>query len=93
MDWEALVSGEEVPKETFQQQVMLFAYSILASSLVLHAGLKPYAVIGHSAGELPGAYLAGAFDLQSCVDLLRLGLDFLCICFFLSRLAPCRERI
>ncbi|WP_454917638.1 SDR family NAD(P)-dependent oxidoreductase [Xanthobacter sediminis] len=51
-------------------QPMLFAIGVgLAESLMAH-GCRPSAVLGHSVGEIPAAYVSGALDLKDAVEVI-----------------------
>ncbi|MFG1478123.1 SDR family NAD(P)-dependent oxidoreductase [Xanthobacter sp. V4C-4] len=51
-------------------QPMLFAIGVgLAESLMAH-GCRPSAVLGHSVGEIPAAYICGALDLKDAVEVI-----------------------
>ncbi|CAK9013694.1 unnamed protein product, partial [Durusdinium trenchii] len=73
LELDALLSAEKLPESVLEQQIMLFAFSMVLSDLLQGLGLQIHAVVGHSAGELPCAYLAGALTLQDAVNLLSLG--------------------
>ena len=73
LELDALLSAEKLPESVLEQQIMLFAFLMVLSDLLQGLGLQIHAVVGHSAGELPCAYLAGALTLQDAVNLLSLG--------------------
>lgn len=51
-------------------QPMLFAIGVgLAESLMEH-GCRPSAILGHSVGEIPAAYISGALDLKDAVEVI-----------------------
>lgn len=51
-------------------QPILFAIGVgLAESLMAH-GCQPSAVLGHSVGEIPAAYVSGALDLKEAVEVI-----------------------
>ena len=68
IDWSLLVGCQDPSTlSTFDQQALLFAHSMVMSNLMAKLGLKPDAVLGHSAGELTCACASGALDIaQSC---------------------------
>lgn len=68
IDWSLLVGCQDPSTlSTFDQQALLFAHSMVMSNLLAKLGLKPDAVLGHSAGELTCACASGALDIaQSC---------------------------
>ncbi|CAK9013867.1 unnamed protein product [Durusdinium trenchii] len=75
LELDALLSAEKLPESVLEQQIMLFAFSMVLSDLLQGLGLQIHAVVGHSAGELPCAYLAGALTLQDAVNLLLAKVD------------------
>lgn len=52
-------------------QPLLFAVDFALGRLLLDRGVRPAAMLGHSAGELVAATLAGVFELPDAVVLVR----------------------
>src|SRR5438874_391578 len=53
-----------------RSQVLLFTVDYAMSRQIMSWGVEPVALLGHSAGELVAATLAGVFDLPDAVELL-----------------------
>ncbi|MFG1610392.1 type I polyketide synthase [Actinoplanes sp. NPDC049265] len=56
--------------ETQLTQPALFAVEWAVGRALLDCGVRPYALCGHSIGELTAATLAGVFSLSSAVDIV-----------------------
>jgi len=68
-DW--LSDDPAVPLEhPTRSQVLLFAVDYAISRQIMSWGVRPAALLGHSAGELVAATLAGVFALADAVELL-----------------------
>jgi [acyl-carrier-protein] S-malonyltransferase len=70
---EAWLSDESrVPlDDVTRAQPLLFTVGYALGSMVLSWGVRPAALLGHSVGELVAATLAGVFDLEDAVALMR----------------------
>lgn len=66
-DW---LSGADVDHVS-RAQPLLFAVDYALGRMVLSWGVKPVALIGHSAGEVVAATLADVFSLEEAVSLVR----------------------
>lgn len=51
-------------------QPLLFAIGVAVAESLMEAGCRPAAILGHSVGEIPAAYVAGALDLKQAVELI-----------------------
>ena len=58
--------------ETEVAQPAIFAIQAALATLLMSFGVAPDAVIGHSVGEVAGAYIAGALSLEDAVRLVVL---------------------
>jgi len=58
--------------ETALAQPLIFAVEYALARLLIHWGVRPAAMIGHSIGEYVAATLAGVFDLEEAVRLVVL---------------------
>jgi len=68
-DW--LSDDPVVPMDhVTRSQVLLFTVDYAMSRQIMSWGVEPVALLGHSAGELVAATLAGVFDLPDAVELL-----------------------
>jgi len=56
--------------QTQNAQPLLFIFSYALSRLIIHWGIKPYAMIGHSIGEYVAACLAGVLSLEEALRLV-----------------------
>ncbi|SCL27372.1 Acyl transferase domain-containing protein [Micromonospora pallida] len=56
--------------ETDLTQPALFAVEWAVGRALLDCGVRPYALLGHSIGELVGATLANVFSLESAVEIV-----------------------
>lgn len=52
-------------------QPLLFAVDLGLGAMVLDWGVRPWALVGHSVGELAAATLAGVFEVADIVRLIR----------------------
>jgi acyl transferase domain-containing protein/NAD(P)-dependent dehydrogenase (short-subunit alcohol dehydrogenase family) len=59
-------------KQTAVAQPLLFAFSYALARLLLHWGITPRAMIGHSIGEYVAACLAGVLSLEDALRLVAL---------------------
>jgi phthiocerol/phenolphthiocerol synthesis type-I polyketide synthase E len=57
-------------RNTALAQAALFAVEWATGRMLLDFGIRPYAMLGHSVGELVGAALGGVLDIEAAVDLL-----------------------
>ncbi|MCH7612101.1 MAG: ACP S-malonyltransferase [Candidatus Marinimicrobia bacterium] len=62
---------EETLKQTQYTQPALYILSVIIGSLLMENGLKPAAAAGHSLGEYSAYTLAGAFDFESGLTLVK----------------------
>ncbi len=62
---------EETLKQTQYTQPALFILSVIIGTLLLENGLKPAAAAGHSLGEYSAYALAGAFDFETGLTLVK----------------------
>ncbi|UCH95165.1 MAG: SDR family NAD(P)-dependent oxidoreductase, partial [Candidatus Aminicenantes bacterium] len=53
-------------------QPVLFIFEYALAKLLIHWGIKPYAMIGHSIGEYVAACLSGVFSLEDALKLVVL---------------------
>jgi len=51
-------------------QPVIFAFEYALAKLLMHWGIKPYAMIGHSIGEYTAACLSGVFSLEDALELV-----------------------
>jgi acyl transferase domain-containing protein/acyl carrier protein len=51
-------------------QPLLFIFEYALAKLLMHWGIKPYAMIGHSIGEYVAACLSGVFSLEDALELV-----------------------
>lgn len=69
-DW--LAESPELPIDhTGRSQRLLFAVGYALGRMVLAAGIRPSALLGHSVGEFAAATLAGVFELPDALRLLE----------------------
>ncbi|MGI3166850.1 SDR family NAD(P)-dependent oxidoreductase [Pseudooceanicola sp. 200-1SW] len=61
--------AEDLPRAPVSQP-LLFADQAATALALMARGLQPAAVLGHSAGEVAAAFVAGALDLPSAVRLI-----------------------
>ncbi|MGZ3147630.1 acyltransferase domain-containing protein [Lentzea chajnantorensis] len=66
-DW---LAGDDIDHVS-RAQPLLYAVDYALGRLVLSWGVRPVALIGHSAGEVVAATLAGVFTLPEAVSLVR----------------------
>lgn len=59
-------------KQTDVTQPVMFIFSYALAQLLMKWGLKPSALIGHSAGEYAAACLAGVMTLEEALELITL---------------------
>ena len=57
--------------QTEVTQPALFAVELAIGQTLLDCGIRPYALLGHSIGELAAATLAGVFTLESAVEVVK----------------------
>ncbi|UHA74004.1 type I polyketide synthase [Paenibacillus sp. 481] len=69
---EVIANGGERLKQTDVTQPVMFIFSYALAQLMLKWGLKPSAMIGHSAGEYVAACLAGVMTLEEALELVVL---------------------
>lgn len=65
-----LESTQAELNETRFTQPALFVFEYALASMLLQAGLKPYAVAGHSVGEYVAACVAGVMSLEDALRLI-----------------------
>ncbi len=56
--------------ETFVAQPAIFAVQVALTALLETWGIRPHAVVGHSAGEVAAAHVAGALDFDDAVRVI-----------------------
>jgi len=56
--------------DTAVAQPLLFALQVAITMLLAEQGVAPYAVTGHSVGEVAAAWAAGIFDLDAAIRLI-----------------------
>lgn len=66
----AVADDAEACAATAIAQPAIFATSIAALDALLHAGIHPVAVAGHSLGEIAAAVAAGSIDVESAARLV-----------------------
>jgi amino acid adenylation domain-containing protein len=67
--------GRGVSSDINQTQItqpVIFAFEYALAKLLMHWGIKPYAMIGHSIGEYVAACLSGVFSLEDALELVVL---------------------
>lgn len=74
-DWsltEELLAGETASRmgETAISQPANFALQVALTELWASLGIKPDAIVGHSAGEIAAAYVAGALTFEDAVTVI-----------------------
>ncbi|MGR8933295.1 MAG: SDR family NAD(P)-dependent oxidoreductase [Gammaproteobacteria bacterium] len=52
-------------------QPVLFAFQVAVTEMLLHSGLRPAAVFGHSVGEVAAAWASGALTLEQAVQVVH----------------------
>ncbi|MDP0490528.1 MAG: amino acid adenylation domain-containing protein [Verrucomicrobiota bacterium JB023] len=57
-------------KQTVMAQPAIFIHSYCVARLLMHWGLKPTALVGHSVGELVAATLSGVISLEDALRIL-----------------------
>ncbi|MEX5715763.1 acyltransferase domain-containing protein [Serratia ureilytica] len=70
LDLSALFTGEAAPEsinDTALTQPALIAVEISMAELLMHYGVEPDWVIGHSLGEIAAAWAAGVFSVQEAL--------------------------
>lgn len=58
---------ENIIKETYMTQVLLFVTEYAMAKFLIDCGVKPTALIGHSLGEYVAACIAGVFTLEDAL--------------------------
>ncbi|MCP4155954.1 MAG: acyltransferase domain-containing protein, partial [bacterium] len=66
------VTAQERINQTGITQPVLFCLEYALARLIMHWGVKPYAMIGHSIGEYTAACLSGVFSLEEALKLVAL---------------------
>lgn len=56
--------------DTSIAQPAIFAIQVAVAEVLKHAGVEPVAVVGHSVGEVAAAYVAGALDFDTAIDVI-----------------------
>jgi len=69
-DWLHSESPETVDDVT-RAQPLLYAVDYALGRLVMSWGIEPAAMLGHSVGEMAAATLAGVFDFEAGMGLMR----------------------
>lgn len=64
--------GEELLKQTWITQPVLFIFEYALSKLLMSWGVIPFAMIGHSLGEYVAATLSGVFSIEDALKLVSL---------------------
>jgi len=70
LDLSALFTGEAAPEsinDTALTQPALIAVEISVAELLMHYGVEPDWIIGHSLGEIAAAWAAGVFSVQEAL--------------------------
>jgi acyl transferase domain-containing protein len=65
-------AGRQAIDQTEVAQPLIFIISYALAKLLLHWGIKPYALIGHSIGEYTAACLSGIFSLEDALKIVVL---------------------
>ena len=63
-------ASQERLNATEVAQPLLFAIGVGIAEVLMAHGCQPCAILGHSVGEIPAAYVAGALDLKEAVELI-----------------------
>jgi len=61
-------SGEAKLSETRYSQIALFVVEYSIAKYLIHLGIKPDALVGHSLGEITAACVAGVFNLKDALS-------------------------
>ncbi|MCP4216458.1 MAG: amino acid adenylation domain-containing protein, partial [bacterium] len=76
MQQKAAAPGEEAKGKTLEQteiaQPLIFSIEYALAKMLMHWGILPQAMIGHSIGEYAAACLAGVFSLEEALELVAL---------------------
>jgi acyl transferase domain-containing protein len=56
--------------DTTVAQPLLFAMQVALTMMLRAQGIKPFAVAGHSVGEIAAAWASGAFDLTQAIRVI-----------------------
>jgi myxalamid-type polyketide synthase MxaD len=67
---DALLGDEQWTSDIARLQPCLFAMQVSLAALWNSYGVKPYAVVGHSLGEVAAAHIAGALTLDDAVRVI-----------------------
>ena len=62
---------EDILKQTEYTQPAIYTVSVILGYLLLEKGLKPYALAGHSLGEYSALTIAGAFNFETGLRLVK----------------------
>lgn len=62
--------SSEAVNDTIAAQPLIFAFEYSLAQYLMHRGLKPKAMIGHSIGELVAACVAGVFSLEDAARIV-----------------------
>ncbi|UCH92255.1 MAG: SDR family NAD(P)-dependent oxidoreductase, partial [Candidatus Aminicenantes bacterium] len=64
--------SDSLINQTEIAQPLLFVFEYALAKLLMHWGIKPYAMIGHSIGEYAAACLSGVFSLEAALKVVAL---------------------
>ena len=72
-DFKAILFSEAVDTKinnTYYTQTLLFALEYSLAKYIMHLGVQPNAMIGHSIGEYAAACLSGVFSLEDTIQIV-----------------------
>nr|WP_068272638.1 polyketide synthase Pks13 [Aldersonia kunmingensis] len=65
-----MILDDEQDYDVGTSQVGIFAIQVALAAVLRHHGAEPAAVVGHSMGEVAGAYISGGLDLVDAVRVI-----------------------